>query len=294
MKATIGLLAILISVPYAQAETFSHPCEQVYYDLHTKEDDSAFDLNYLLNCQDTFGESKTIKKAEEHKRALEDRLDKVEKRIQERIAVAKGDRQGKLVRTFDVEDMKSHPKNVLRDAIAKKVIVINTDDSRKEHEISDNHVCKFFGYDKATNSMVSREVFARSSEKMETAPKTLLEFRKTGVFGLGKVEPKRYDFEKKKPYMYFSYFTSLTCERNVQDGDVIEDFEIDVESVRAQVEAEIKYPEADEDVLRILGMSRSAAEEIDDFQATYGEQEEEESWKAPSVGGDDFFIVTPQ
>ncbi len=294
MKATIGLLTILMSMGLAYGETFSHPCEQVYYDLHTKQDDSKFDLKYLMNCQDTFGESDVIKKAEAHKRALDDRLEKVEKRIQERIEVAKGERQGKLVRTFSLEDIKNHPKNVLRDAIAKKVIVINTDDSQKEHEISDNYVCKFLGYDKATNSMVSSEVFARSTKKMETAPKTLLEFRKTGLFNLGKVEPTRYDFEAKRPYMYFSYFTSLTCEKQVVDGDVIEDFEIDIEAVRAQVETEIKYPEADEDVLRILGLSRSAAEEIDDFSATYGEQDDDKNWEAPDVSGDDFFLVTPQ
>ncbi len=294
MKALFGLAVLAVGMSPVWAETFSHPCEQVYYDLHTKKEDSKFDLQYLLNCQNTFGESKTIKKAEAHKKALDDRLETIEKKLEQRIAIAKGEKPGKLVRTFSYEDMIGHEKNVFGDAIAHKVIEIDPDNDRHEYTFSDDKACRFFGYERATSSRVSSELFARSLKKYPNAPKSLLEYRKSGVFGLGKPEPKRYDFEQKRPYMYFSYFESLSCERNVVAGDEIEDFEIDIEQIRAQISAETDYPQADEDVLRILGIGRSAAEEVDDFEASYGESDDGDSWEAPAVEQDDFFIVVPQ
>lgn len=292
MKALMAATFVLITSASVQAANFDHPCEVVYYEINKKESTSGYTMEDLLTCKEQFGTTKLIKKAEAYKKSIADRLEEVEKRIKESEAAARGERAGKIIRTFDLDQMTNHRSNILRVPFTSYVHLTKKD---KEYETSADKVCEKLGFESAVSSSQSETIAARSMSEIQNAPERVLEMRPGGFFRSAKdivhtINKKR---PSKNDWMEFRYFTEISCERTLKEGEVAQDFEIDIEAIRRQVEKDIAAPELDRDVRAILSIGRSESERRvgeDQGERLMGD---DDSWR-PSYDKDNFFIVVPE
>ncbi len=293
MKALMAAALVMVSGASVQAASFEHPCEIVYYELNKKENTSGYTMEDFLTCKEQFGTTKLIKRAEEYKKTVADRLEEVERRIEESEAVARGERAGKIVQSFDLDQMLNHPKNLLRVPFTGFVRLTKKD---KEYETSADKVCETLGFEKAITSTQSQRINARSMRDLENAPERVFEMRPAALFR--KAKDIVHTFNRERPsrndWMEFSYYTNISCEREIAAGERVQDFEIDVEAIRRQVERDISAPDLDSDVRAILSIGRSESER----RTRVGEDvgfDDEDTWRPRRYDDEDnFFIVRPE
>lgn len=295
MKTLIGLTLAMVTIVPVSAQSFTHPCEIIYYEINKKENTSGYTMDDFLTCKKEFGTTKLITRAEKYKKSVADRVDEVEKRILESEAVARGERAGKIVQTFDLRGMSRHPKNVLRIPFASEVWDADKD---KTYKTSPDKVCKKLGFESSVASAESAQISAGNRNALRDAPERILEMRAAGF--LRNAEDIVYTFDAERPShnkrIMFRYFTEITCERTLAEGETIQDFEIDIEAIRRQVERDVKAPDLDDDVKAILSIGRqesrdvrkSVGEDYDD-----GESRNDNHWE-PEINRDDFFLVSPK
>ena len=295
MKTLIGLTFAMVTLGPVMATDFTHPCEIIYYEINKKNNTSGYTMDDFLTCKKEFGTTKLIKKAEEYKKSVADRVDEVERRIIESQEAARGERAGKIVQTYDLRGMSRHPKNILRMPFASHVWDAEKD---KTYETPADKVCEKLGFDSAVASSESALISAGDREALREAPERILEMRQAALFR--KAEDIVYTFNAERPSrnkrIMFRYFTELTCERQVQAGEQIQDFEIDIEAIRRQVERDVDAPDLDADVRAILSIGRQESIETDKgIGEVYddGESDDDKHWE-PEVNRDDFFIVSPK
>lgn len=290
MKALFLATLVFFASASAQAARFDHPCEIVYYEINKKNNTSGYTREDFLTCKKEFGTTKLIKKAEEYRKTIADRLDEVERRIKESEAAARGERAGKIIRSFDLDGMINHKKNLLRVPFTSFVRLTKKD---KEYETSADKVCEKLGFEKSVTSSESGDIAARSMREIKDAPARVLEMRPAGVFR--KAKDIVHTINKTRPsqneWMEFRYFTEISCERQVKEGEQVQDFEIDVEAIRRQVEKDISAPDLDDDVRAILSIGRSESErrvgENDDLRRG---GEDDFSWRRSGRGDSDFTV----
>jgi hypothetical protein len=295
MKTLFGLtLAMVITVPVS-AQSFTHPCEVIYYEINKKNNTSGYTMSDFLNCKEEFGTTKLIKKAEKYKKSVADRVDEVERRIIEAQETARGERAGKIVQSYDLRGMSRHPKNILRVPFASHVWDAEKD---KTYETPADKVCQKLGFESAVASSESALISAGDREALRDAPEKILEMRQPALFR--KAKDIVYSFNAERPSrnkrIMFRYFTEITCERQVQEGEQIQDFELDIEAIRRQVERDTEAPELDDDVKAILSIGRQESIETnkglgEDYDDGYNN--DDGHWE-PEIDRDDFFIVSPK
>lgn len=292
MKRLMVATLVMITAASVQAARFDHPCEIVYYEINKKENTSGYTMDDFLTCKEQFGTTKLIEKAEKYKKKIADRLEEVERRIKESEAVARGERAGKIVRSFDLDQMINHKKNILRMPFTSFVRLTKKD---KEYETSADKVCEKLGFDKSVASAESGDIAARSMREIKDAPARVLEMRPAGFFR--KAKDIVHTFNKDRPsrndWMEFRYFTEVSCERQLKEGEIAQDFEIDIDAIRHQVERDISAPELDRDVRAILSISRPESERVVGESRSGGFDQNDESWRG-DYERDNFFLVKPE
>ncbi len=293
MKTLFGLAALLaLGSPSVLANSYTHPCEVIYYEINKgTENTSNFSMEDFLICKEEFGTTRLITKAERYKGSVADRVDEVEKRILESQAVARGERSGRIVQSYDYDQLMNHRKNILKAPLTSSIWFADKD---KTYETSADRVCEFLGFEKSVTSSQSARISSGDREALRDAPDRIFEMRpargfsgpKNNVYDLNKVRPSH------NVRMIFQYYTSVTCERQILQGEIPQDFELDIEAIRAQVERDVNAPKLDEEVKAILSIGRESSRRIDN---SVGENYDDEdiSW-SPSIRKDDFFIVVPK
>jgi hypothetical protein len=293
MKTLFGLAALLaLGSPSVLANSYTHPCEVIYYEINKgTENTSNFSMEDFLICKEEFGTTRLITKAERYKGSVADRVDEVEKRILESQAVARGERSGKIVQSYDYDQLMNHRKNILKAPLTSSIWFADKD---KTYETSADKVCEFLGFEKSVTSSQSARISSGDRDALRDAPDRIFEMRpargfsgpKNNVYDLNKVRPSH------NVRMIFQYYTSVTCERQILQGEIPQDFELDIEAIRAQVERDVNAPKLDEEVKDILSIGRERSRTIDN---SVGEDYDDEdiSW-SPSIRKDDFFIVVPK
>jgi hypothetical protein len=172
MKALMAVALVMVSGASVQAASFEHPCEIVYYEINKEDNTTGYTMEDFLTCKEQFGTTKLIKRAEEYKKTVADRLEEVERRIQESESLARGERAGKIVQSFDLDEMLNHPKNLLRVPFTGFVRDTKKD---KEYETSADKVCETLGFEKSISSTQSRLINARWKRELENAPERVFE-----------------------------------------------------------------------------------------------------------------------
>lgn len=292
---TLTLAALFVmTVGSVQAARFDHPCEIIYYEINKKENTSGYTMEDFLTCKEEFGTTKLIKKAEKYKKSVADRLEEVERRITESEAVARGERAGKVIQSFDLDELVNHRKNVLRVPFTSYVLLTKKD---KEYKTSPDTVCEKLGFLKSVAHQESKQIAARSMSEIKNAPERVLEMRPSGLFRNAKdiVHTINRERPSRNEWMEFRYFTSISCEREIKEGEVVQDFEIDVEGIRRQVERDLSAPDLDDDVRAILSIGRNESVRRSGYGENRRSEEDEDNarWE-PRIDRDDFFIVVPE
>lgn len=283
-----GLLALTGTSVMA---SFDHPCEIIYYEINKKNNTSGYTMEDFLTCKDQFGDTRLIRKAEKYKKQAEERLSEIERKVEESAAVARGERAGKIIKHFSLEDMIESKKNVLGVPYASYVWLADKD---KTYETKPDIICGALGFDKALSSRQSQQFSSGSRDQLKDAPDRIFEFRdntwskdETIVHTLNKERPSR------NTRMYFKYFTEITCEREIKAGETVQDFDLDMDAIMAAVEREVDAPDLDDDVRRILSLNPEVSNAGRKSSQDMIEGEREEEW-TPTYNQNDFFIVTPK
>ena len=291
MKTLIGLTLALVTIVPVSAQSFTHPCEIIYYEINKRDNTSGYTMDDFLTCKKEFGTTKLIKRAEKYKQSVADRVDEVERRILESEAAARGERAGKIIQSFDLRGMSRHPKNILRIPFASHVWDANKD---KTYKTPADAVCKKLGFESSVTSSESALISAGDREALRDAPERILEMRQSGF--LRNAEDIVYTFNAERPSrnkrIMFKYFTEISCERQVAEGEQIQDFEIDIEAIRRQVERDVDAPDLDDDVRAILSIGRQESRETNkSVGEDYVDEDDRDNgrWE-PTIDRDDFFI----
>lgn len=302
MRTLVGIGFLLsLATPVAFAAPFDHPCEIVYYEINKSNNTSGYTMEDYLTCKDQFGDTKLIRKAEKYKEESQAYLSELDKRIEESKAVARGERAGKIIQSFDLEQMMA--KNINGAAYASFVGFVNDNgEIKRENKIEAKEVCGYLGFDDAVASRSSQRISAgnRSQLQEEGIPDAIFGVVKEKLFG--SKQPRTFELNKQRPSrnarIFFEYFESVTCERVIKAGEDVQEFELDIEAIRRAVENDLDAPDLDEDVKLILSLGVTVSNENrDGGNKGLGEVEEEvsedENWE-PSINKNDFFIVVPK
>ena len=296
----LSLLALVFATPSmvhaGKFEAhFEHPCEIAYYRYMLEE---ASHEKYL-KCLKAFpNKTKLLKSVEKYDRALEKRIKKVEKIVEERELAAKEKRAAKYVKTFTMEDMLDSDNNPLGIPYAAEVVRYKNNGKIETEEVDEEKICKELGFESAVEGSVkkSRRFDDGIKADREEAPKQVYEIYSS--WGSKKVRVLSLDaFRNRDHGLAFSYFMELGCERNLKDGEEIQDFVVDIELIKRQVEREIDAPELTHDMKKIMGMLENTDNgNRDEDEDRYGErreereEDEEEEWTPTNHGGSEFQI----
>lgn len=294
MKSLFGLVTLLaIGSPALMANSFTHPCEVIYYEINKGEDNTSnYTMEDFLICKEQFGTTRLIKKAEKYKESVALRVDEVEKKILETQAVARGERAGKIIQVFDYDAIVNSRKNIMKAPLTSSIWFADND---KTYETKPDKVCEFLGYEKSLSSSVSEQISSGNREALKDAPDRIFEMRPAR--GFSNAKNNVYDLNKVRPShnvrMIFQYYTSITCERTILQGEIPQDFELDIEAIRAQVERSVDAPNLDEEVKEILSIGRARSRNINKDLGEDFVEESDDRW-SPEIRRDDFFIVVPR
>ncbi len=260
---SLSLLAMGIGLwtPSIQAAPFDHPCEVLYWKMNKEEDSSQRSLlnRRFSTCVDQFGETKLIKEAKEYLRDSVDHEAKVEEQVQEQIEIAKGKRSGKIVVELSEEEIINHENNPLGAPLVSDSEIFEKG-KIKTYETSADNVCKYLGYDKSIDHRKSDLYDSGKRSDRSEMPAEALELRKKGFFGGFKTEPIVHRVADRKKLSYgfaYRYYTSISCEREIKEGEDMQDFDIDINEITRVVNAKMEPPKLKDDVARILSLSRS-------------------------------------
>lgn len=277
--------------------SFEHPCEIIYWEINKKNNTSGYTMEDYLHCKDQFGDTKLIRKAEKYKKEAADRLAEIERKVQESAAVARGERAGKIIQHFDMEQMMEKQVN----GAAFAAFVGFADDVggiKKANEIEPKTVCMQLGFTDAVSSTKSRRLSAGNRSQLrdqEGLPEAIFGVVKEGTFSSKK--PRVFTLNKDRPSrnarIFFEYYTSIACEREIKAGESVQEFDIDIEKIMRAVEKEVDAPDLDDDVKRILSLGPEIADKGRRSSEDRIEGERYEEWQ-PNIGGDDFFVVQPK
>ena len=328
---------LLGSQVYAQ---YSHPCENIYWEINRAATHDSFETEYdrsdYLSCLEfqeaigQTGETSLIKKAEAYKKKVADREEKIEALIEQRKEVARGERAGKIVKTFSEEELRSVSKGILKGAPAvSSATVYITRTGRREVEnekikSDPNVVCKALGFEKSLGYTEGEEFeqgIRNDREEMDfdkiNIMMTVDKFfggKETVVFqqdvtsdsvaykkGWDNDEaPETYvaskndDYKKAEWHSYnFRLFSSLECEREIEAGEELQDFEINIGDIEKAVNDEVDRPTLTDEVAQLLS--------LDDYKpgsranravADGSRRKSEDVWK-PRDYGESEFIYKP-
>ncbi len=247
--------------PSIQAAPFDHPCEVLYWKMNREEDSSQRELlnRRFSTCVDQFGETKLIKEAKQYLRDSVDHAEEVEKKVEEQVEIAKGQRSGKIVKELDSEEILNHENNPLGAPLVSDSEIFKNGKIKK-YETTPDQVCKYLGYDKSIDYRKSNLFDSGSRSDRKEMPAEALELRKKGFFGGFKTEPIVHRVAERNNLDYgfaYRYYTKLSCEREIKEGESIQDFDIDINEIERVVSAQLEPPHLDEEVARILSLSRS-------------------------------------
>ena len=261
LTMSLFFMGLGILGPDVQAAPFDHPCEVLYWKMNREEDASQRDLleRRFSTCVDQFGETKLIKEAKDYLRESNDYAVEVEKKIEEQAKIARGERAGKIVKEISEEEISNHENNPLGSPLVSEAIIYEGR-KPKTHETSADAACKYLGYDKSTSSTQSRSFDNGSYKDREVMPEEVLELRKGGFFNGYKTEPIVHRARRHNELDYgiaFRYFTSLTCEREVKEGESIQNFDLDMDEIGRAVRSQMDPPQLDDEVARILSLNRT-------------------------------------
>jgi hypothetical protein len=278
--------------------SFDHPCEIIYWEINKKNNTSGYKMEDYLTCKDQFGDTKLIRKAEKYKKEAADRLAEIQAKVEESAAVARGERSGKIIQHFNMEEMMSKQIN----GAAYAAFVGFSDGFggiEKANEIEPKTVCTQMGFDDAVSSTKSGRLSAGNRSQLrdqEDLPEAIFGVvKEKGLFASAK--PRTFTINKDRPSrnarIFFEYYTSIACERTIKPGETVQDFDIDIDRIMAAVEREVAAPKLDDDVKRILSLGPEIANNARKSSEESIEGERYEEWE-PNIGGDDFFVVQPK
>ena len=262
MKILIGgFLLLAISPLSVLAQSYSNNCEFLYWAMN--KENPEITLEQYQNAQCQTNDTRLIRRAERYKLESLERDQKIEDMLQERIASARGERSGKVVRRFEESDFNMIPENPTGMAVVGKITIIRHNKRDKNYETSPDHLCKKLGYEKSLEASYNVEISDDNARQREIMPDRLIEFRE--VRGFRNASTENHDLtDRNKGYgVIFQTFASVTCEKTRLANDPVEEFEIDIEALRRTLQSEVDAPELDEDVERILSLGRSTPQKID-------------------------------
>lgn len=294
MRTLISLtFAMAFALP-AAAQSFTHPCEVIYYEINKRENTSGYTMDDFLTCKKEFGTTRLIDRAEEYKKSVTDRVDEVARRQAEMVEVARGERSGKIVQSFDLRGISRHPENTMRMPFASYVDDRSNNRS-KVYETPAELVCKKLGYEKAISSSQSPLISAGDLNELKNHPERILELRKKRFASQNNpnrnpiVHSFNSESHRGNPLILFRYFTAITCERTLAEGEQVQDFELDIEAIRRQVERDVEAPELDDDVRAILSIGNTQSSTLDKRVDDTDRNTRDDHWE-PNIDRDDFFI----
>ncbi len=295
LTMSLFFMGLGIFSPGIQAAPFDHPCEVLYWKMNREEDASKRDLleRRFSTCVDQFGETKLIKEAKDYLRDINDYSVKVEKKIEEQAAIARGERAGKVVQSLSSEEINNHEKNPFGAPLVSEALIYEGKRNPTKHETDADAACKYLGYDKSTASTQSRRFDNGVRKDREEMPEEVLELRKGGFFSGYKQEPivhNAKDHNKLDYGIAFRYFTSLTCEREVKEGEAIQNFNLDMDEIGRAVRSQMNPPKLDDEVARILSLNRTNDKVVG--EDNFDDSEEDDGRFKPTKWNDNPFIYS--
>jgi len=296
LKLSLLFMGLSLLGPGLQAAPFDHPCEVLYWKVNREEDPAERDLlkRRFSTCVDQFGETDLIKEAKDYLRETNDYAADVQAKIDEQLEIAKGERAGKVVQELDEDEILNHENNPLGAPLVSRSTIFSGRKSPKEYETKADAVCKYLGYDRSTGHTESRQFDNGSRKDRSEMPEEVLELRRKGFFGGFQQEPivhRAADHNSLDYGIAFRYYTSLTCEREVLEGETLQNFEVDIDEVTRAVRSQMEPPKLDDEVARILSLNRSSSDANE-----IGEDREEniERRYGPKEWDSNPFIYTPR
>jgi hypothetical protein len=240
----------------AEAAPFREPCDNAFWELNqtdegTQERDDA--LTAYSSCVGVYGESSLIGEAKRYLVAEDAFEKKVEAEVEKQLEIARGEREGRIVRRFTEEDLLSHYNNPTGAVFA----AIVTETRKKslirwrkdiEYEVNPDSVCKHLGFDKSLRSTKSKLLTNGYIGKNKDLPEEVIEFRTKGPNKTISHSPQVRDGYG----MTFRYFTSIECEKVRKKGEAIDDFELVTADLEKDVRRRMEAPELSNDVAVIL------------------------------------------
>lgn len=254
-KFTLIAIASLVGSVPVLASDLSHPCEIVFNEI-LKESKKYTPDDYKA-CVSQFGKTSALKEAEKYNEKLAKRKDEIEKELEKRKKSKESERSKVIVDQLDAEAILSHKRNFMKLHYAASVTKYNN--GSDDYEISADDICKKLGYEKSLAYTVSKKFDDFNKEDREKAPRVL--FIEKGFFGGEKpVVLDAKEFNTREYGVAFSYYTSLTCQRDKTKDEETQEFEIDMDKLLKEVEASIKAPELSDEAAAILNISRKKSE----------------------------------
>lgn len=289
----IGALVAPIAV---SAAPFDHPCEVVYWEINKPNPTGKFTLENYNTCIDQFGDTKLIRDAETYKEKVLKREQSIEERLENNAAIAKGEREGKIVISFGLDSLLDHPKNPTQMHYAYEVYNWDKD---KTYKTEPDALCKQLGFDSSVGHTISASIDDGSRRDLEDAPTQILELRKKGLFSGGGIEPIVHTLHKspaRNAGNKINFYTSVTCERLIKMGEAIQDFDIDMEAIRIALEQDLTAPKLKDEVARILSLGRMTAarakDDLGEMEDTKSVKEADhssnEGWRTQDYGNNEF------
>lgn len=279
LSLSLLVMGMGLFAPSLQAAPFDHPCEVLYWKMNKETDRSKKELlqTRFSTCVDQFGETKLIKEAKQYLRDSVDHAKEVERKVEEQVEIAKGKRSGKIVTELDESEILNHEKNPLGAPLVSDSEIFENGKIKK-YETTPDQICKYLGYDKSVDYRKSDLFDSGKRSDRNKMPEEALELRKKGIWGGFKTEPIVHRVADRNRLSYgfaYRYYTKLSCEREIKEGESIQDFDIDINEIERVISSQLEPPHLDEDVARILSLRKSRPEKSMGEEESYDRGDDE-------------------